>query len=65
MCSLRLDVRTTVRIRRRRGLNQRDAEEGESEPCEHAARHLFTRCTRIAAFAETTGTRALFLAAVD
>jgi len=29
---------------RSRWLNQRDGEEGESEPCEHAARHLFTPC---------------------
>jgi hypothetical protein len=38
---------------RRRRLNQRDAEEDESEPCEHAARHLFAPCARIAAFAGT------------
>jgi hypothetical protein len=36
-----------------------------NRPMEHAAPHLFTRCARTAAFAGTTGTRALFLAAVD
>jgi hypothetical protein len=58
-CCKRSDSDRRFLLRRRR-LNQHDSEEGESEPCEHAARHLFTPCARIAAFAGTTGTRASF-----